>query len=243
MSDKLMKHKGLALLSVLLVGLAVAAFAAAPKCGTAASGCSSCDAGVAGPEGKAKADADPHVKLVARLDAVLKDLAAAEALVGQGKRKEALESLEKVKVVIKSMRDRADAAAKAGPPAIKGWTQDYDKALEYAAKSKRPILLDFTGSDWCGWCIKLHDEVFVKDAFKAYADKNLVLVELDFPRSKPQSDEVKKRNRALAQKYGVRGFPTIVVLDSTGKKVLGRTGYVRGGPDAFIAEVKKIIGK
>ncbi len=240
MSAKHMKHKGLTLLVVLLAGLAVAAYAAAPKCG-AGGACSSCAAGAPGPAGKAKPAADPHAKLIARLDGALKDLAVAESAVGQGKRAEALASLEKVKGVLVSLRDRAKKANSV--PEVKGWTEDLDKAKKYAAASKRPILLDFSGSDWCGWCIKLHDEVFSKDAFKTYADNNLVLVELDFPRSKKQSDAIKQRNRELANKYGVRGFPTIIVLDPSGEKILGRTGYMRGGPSAFIAEVKKIVGK
>ena len=70
-----------------------------------------------------------------------------------------------------------------------------------------------------------------------------MLVAIDFPRSKKLPDEIKQRNSKLAAKYGIRGFPTIVILDSTGKKELGRTGYVRGGPEAFIAGVKKILGK
>ena len=134
-------------------------------------------------------------------------------------------------------------AKPAAGPVVKGWTEDLDLAMKYAARTKRPIVLDFTGSDWCGWCIRLHDEVFSKDAFKDYADKNLVLVAIDFPRNKKLPDDIKRRNSKLAARYGVRGFPTIVILDSTGEKELGRTGYVRGGPAAFIAGVKKIIGK
>ena len=164
-------------------------------------------------------------------------------MVGKGEKDKALKSLGKAKAAITSMRDRAKSVAKPAVPAVKGWTEDFDKAKKYAAASKRPIVLDFSGSDWCGWCIKLHNEVFVKDEFKAYADKNLVLVELDFPRRKPQSDAIKARNQQLMKKYGVRGFPTIIVLDPTGEKVLGQTGYVRGGPKAFIAAVKKITGK
>jgi protein disulfide-isomerase len=246
MNSKLMKHKGFALLTVLLAGLAVAAYAAAPKLGSGCgSGCSSCAAGAPGHAGKAEAKAkapeNPHAKLVVTLDGMLKDLDVAESAASQGKRLEALNAIEKVKKVLKGMRDRAHTAA--NPPVVKGWTEDLDKAKEYAARTKRPILLDFSGSDWCGWCIKLHDEVFSKDDFKAYADKNLVLVEIDFPRRKAQPADIKARNSKLAAKHGVRGFPTILILDPSGEKVLGKTGYVRGGPSAFIAEVKKITGK
>jgi thioredoxin-related protein/YHS domain-containing protein len=120
------------------------------------------------------------------------------------------------------------------------WLTDYEKAKKIAKKLKRPLLLDFTGSDWCGWCIKLHKEVFSKKEFKDYAAKNLVLVELDFPARKKQSQKKAKQNKALAAKYSVRGYPTIFILDSNEKK-LGRMGYVRGGPSAFIKELRKIV--
>ena len=75
--------------------------------------------------------------------------------------------------------------------------------------------------------------------FKDFADKNLVLVEVDFPRKKEQSAEQKKANRALQEKYGIEGYPTIVVLNGDGKKV-GKLGYMKGGPKAFIAELEKL---
>lgn len=123
-----------------------------------------------------------------------------------------------------------------------GWTTDYAKGLERAKAEKKLALLDFTGSDWCGWCIKLNKEVFSQPKFKEYADKNLVLVELDFPRTKPQSDEIKARNEKLAKQFNIEGFPTIVVLNGEGKKV-GELGYMKGGPDAFVAELDKLKGK
>src|SRR5215467_1836959 len=101
------------------------------------------------------------------------------------------------------------------------------------------VMLDFTGSDWCGWCIKLHKEVFSQPEFAKYANENLVLVEVDFPHAKKQSEELKKANQALQEKYNVDGYPTIVVLNSAGEKI-GETGYVEGGPKAFIAELEKI---
>jgi thiol-disulfide isomerase/thioredoxin len=81
------------------------------------------------------------------------------------------------------------------------------------------LLVDFTGSDWCGWCIKLNREVFSKPEFQEYANKNLVLLEIDFPRSKTQSDTVKKQNEELATQYQIQGFPTVVVLNEEGRKV------------------------
>ena len=119
------------------------------------------------------------------------------------------------------------------------WQTDLNKAQQEAKSSNKLMLLDFTGSDWCGWCIKLNREVFSKPEFKQYAAKNLVLVELDFPRMKAQADSLKKQNEELASKYGIQGFPTIIVLNGEGKKV-GELGYMEGGPTAFIAELEKL---
>lgn len=121
-----------------------------------------------------------------------------------------------------------------------GWMTDFEAAQEKAAAEQKPLLLDFTGSDWCGWCIKLDKEVFSQSAFKEYADDNLVLVELDFPRNKPQSDELKAQNKALAEKYEIRGFPTILVLSPEGE-LIKQTGYQPGGAEAYVQHVKGIL--
>ena len=123
-----------------------------------------------------------------------------------------------------------------------GWSEDYDKALAQAKADKKLVLLDFTGSDWCGWCIKLDKEVFSQAEFAEYAKKNLVLVELDFPRSKEQSKELKAQNTKLQGEFKIQGYPTIIVLNSEGKKV-GELGYQPGGPKAFIAELDKLKAK
>jgi len=122
------------------------------------------------------------------------------------------------------------------------WMTDLPKAQAKAKEEKRMVLLDFTGSDWCGWCIKLHNEVFSKPEFAEYARKNLVLVEVDFPRKKKLSAEQKKANDALQQKYKIESYPTIIVLNGEGKKI-GELGYMPGGPKAFIAELEKVKGK
>ena len=85
------------------------------------------------------------------------------------------------------------------------WETDFKKALATAKTSGKYIMLDFSGSDWCGWCIKLEKEVFSQDAFKDFAEKNLVCVLVDFPRKKNQTGEQKQQNRDLATKYGIRG--------------------------------------
>lgn len=122
------------------------------------------------------------------------------------------------------------------------WHTNLEKAMEVAKKESKPILVDFTGSDWCGWCIKLTKEVFSKKAFQEYAAHNLVMVELDFPRNKMQSAETKTYNEALLKKYGVRGFPTILLLDAKGN-VVGQTGYQEGGPDSYVKHLKELLAK
>jgi len=107
------------------------------------------------------------------------------------------------------------------------WQTDYGKALEMAKSQNKRVLLDFTGSDWCGPCIELRKRVFSRPDFRAYADKNLVLVEIDYPQRKQQSAELKHQNEKLSRQYGIeeKGFPTVVLLDPAGKKVREFTGY------------------
>jgi thioredoxin-related protein len=121
-----------------------------------------------------------------------------------------------------------------------GWLNDYKKAQQEATATHKFLLLDFTGSDWCGWCRKFSKEIWSQPQFKDYARENLVLVEVDFPRAKPQSVELRKQNQELAHQYEVQGFPTIVVLNGNGQKVWQYDGYFPGGPDAFIAELEKL---
>jgi thioredoxin-related protein len=120
------------------------------------------------------------------------------------------------------------------PAFANGWGDNYKEALATAAKENKKVLLDFTGSDWCGWCIKLKKETFDQPAFKDFADKNLVLVEVDFPQGKTLSSEVKKQNDGLQEKFGVEGFPTLVLLDAKGNIIKQNSGYLPGGPKAFI---------
>ncbi len=119
------------------------------------------------------------------------------------------------------------------------WLTDASLAQQKAKQEKKLVLMDFTGSDWCPWCIKLSKEVFSTSEFKDYAAKNLVLVEVDFPRVKKQTEQQKSANQALQKKYGIEGYPTIVVLNSEGKKV-GELGYQPGGPKPFIEAIEKL---
>jgi len=129
------------------------------------------------------------------------------------------------------------AQSPAGEPSQ--WQTDAPKAVAKAKAEKKLVLLDFTGSDWCGWCIKLHKEVFSTPEFSEYAKNNLVLVEVDFPQNKPQTPELKKANEALQARFKIEGYPTIILLNGEGKKV-GELGYQPGGAKPFIAALEKL---
>ena len=118
------------------------------------------------------------------------------------------------------------------------WLTDVPKALDRAKAEKKVVLLDFTGSDWCGWCKRLDKEVFSTTEFKDYSTKNLVLVEVDFPNQKKLGPELKKANDGLKNKYKVNGFPTLVVLNGEGREIGRQVGYMEGGPKAFIAKLE-----
>jgi thioredoxin-related protein len=131
------------------------------------------------------------------------------------------------------------SAAEPAEPAKLEWLTDMQKAQEIAAKEKKDLLINFTGSDWCGWCIKLREEVFSKGEFEKALD-NFVLVEMDFP-----SDEslvppkTREQNELWQERFGIQGFPTLVLTDSQGRPY-GSVGYVPGGPPAFLAELATI---
>jgi thioredoxin-related protein len=119
------------------------------------------------------------------------------------------------------------------------WAADLPTALGQAKAANKIVLLDFTGSDWCVWCMKFDDEVLSKPEFAAYARTKLELVLVDFPKTKNQSDALKKNNDELQTKFKVDGFPTYVALNADGKEIGRQVGYLSGGPQAFIAELEK----
>jgi protein disulfide-isomerase len=129
------------------------------------------------------------------------------------------------------------------------WHTDMNKAVALSNKLKKPMLLFFTGSDWCGWCIRLQKEVLKTPEFEAWAKKNVVLVELDFPRRTPQLPEIQKQNAELQQGFQIQGFPTIYFVNAENKdgKVnfapIDKTGYVAGGPAAWLAVADGILAK
>jgi protein disulfide-isomerase len=134
----------------------------------------------------------------------------------------------------------APTAAKRAPSAPPGkafWTTDHRAALAVAKEQNKKVFMFFTGSDWCIWCKRLQAEVLSTPEFARYAADNLILLELDFPNSKPQSSAVKNQNATLARRYSIQGYPTVVVLDPNGKTI-GQLGYQEGGPAPFIKRLK-----
>jgi thioredoxin-related protein len=130
------------------------------------------------------------------------------------------------------------------------WHTDLTKATDISIKENKPLFLFFTGSDWCGWCIRLQNEVFKTPEFISWAKENVVLVELDFPRRKEQSESIKLQNAQLQQQLQVRGYPTVWFVSASktadakvNLNALGSTGYVAGGPKVWIDGANQILKK
>ena len=117
------------------------------------------------------------------------------------------------------------------------WLTDYNKAAEQAKTENRNILLAFTGSDWCPPCMLMEKEVLGTKEFKAYADKNLVLMQVDFPQGKHLPQKVQDQNADLQTKYDAEALPTFILVDKEGKVIGQQVGYLEGGPSAFIAKL------
>lgn len=121
-----------------------------------------------------------------------------------------------------------------------GWTHDFEAAKKQAAAENKDLIIDFTGSDWCGWCIKLNEEVFSHDEFKTGVKDKYVLVELDYPQDKSKlSEETQKQNAELKDKYQPKGFPTILLTDASGKPY-AKTGYQAGGPEKYVTHLDEL---
>jgi thioredoxin-related protein len=131
------------------------------------------------------------------------------------------------------------------------WLTDLPKAQAQAKKENKLVMLDFTGSDWCGWCIRLNKEVFSKPEFAEYAKKNLVLVEVDFPRNKKQTEAQKEANQALQKQYKIDSYPTLIVLNPEGRQVatlsyddaVEKPGPLKASPKPFIAKLEELKKK
>ena len=121
-----------------------------------------------------------------------------------------------------------------------GWMTNFEEAKKKATSENKSLLVDFTGSDWCGWCIRLKEEVFDKKEFADFAKDKFVLVELDFPSKKKQDPAIKAQNAELGKKYRVQGYPTILLMDSKGRP-FAKTGYQAGGPPAYNKHLTELL--
>ena len=120
------------------------------------------------------------------------------------------------------------------------WLRSYEEAVELSKQSGKPILADFTGSNWCGYCVKLKKEVFDTPQFKAWAAENVVLLELDYPRPNRQADWIIQQNNMLRQRYEIDSYPSVLILNSSGS-VIGSQGYMKGGPERWIAVANNTV--
>jgi protein disulfide-isomerase len=118
-----------------------------------------------------------------------------------------------------------------------GWLEDYDRAVQQAKDSRRPVLINFTGSDWCGYCMALHEEVFDTGVFATWAKHHVVLLECDFPRTRRLEAAQVRQNNELAMRFDIHQVPTIVVISAQGEE-LARSGYDSGGAQAWINDIQ-----
>lgn len=125
-------------------------------------------------------------------------------------------------------------------PAEAQWLVDFKEAKTRAKAENKRLLIEFTGSDWCAWCTKLDEEVLSRPEFESYAQKQFILVKVDFPRQQPLQKSQAKANQKLMEQFEVLGFPTLIVADPTGKE-LGRVGYVAGGPSRLNGSLQAIV--
>ena len=120
------------------------------------------------------------------------------------------------------------------------WQTDFSKAQVQAKSEKKMVLMDFNGSDWCPPCKALRKTVLNSQEFKDFAKDNLVLVDVDFPHQKQQTEELKKANKALAEKFSIEGYPTVIVLSPDGKELKKMVGYDGQSAKEFIADLQKL---
>jgi protein disulfide-isomerase len=125
-----------------------------------------------------------------------------------------------------------------GPP--EGWFTDFEAAERVAQEQGRPILLFFTGSDWCGPCKRLKASVLTQEHFRAYAANNLVLVYVDFPRRTKLPDALQKQNDLMAERFKVESYPTVWLLSPKGER-LGRLGGMEGGPKTYVRAIRELL--
>lgn len=126
------------------------------------------------------------------------------------------------------------------------WQTNAQEAINESLITNKPVLMFFTGSDWCGWCIKLQKEVFITGEFIEWAS-DYILLELDFPKRKKIEPEIAQQNAQLQNMLKVRGYPTVFIIqpekneNNINLKAIAKSGYVAGGPEKWIESIEKFI--
>jgi thioredoxin-related protein len=134
----------------------------------------------------------------------------------------------------------SSASAYSGGNGNGNWITDFEQAKETARTEGKDMLVDFSGSDWCYWCKKLDKEVFSKADFLSEVEKNFVLVNIDYPSdTSGQSLALQEQNKELALEYRIEGYPTVILMDAEGQPY-ARTGYIRGGPEKYLAHLNEL---
>jgi protein disulfide-isomerase len=171
---------------------------------------------------------------ISEADILLKKIEAQKRLADENKQMENERAKAELEKKVAEDKQKTEAAK---TPTFQ-WYTNFAQAQQLAQQQQKQLFVDFTGSDWCGWCIKLDEEVFSTEDFRAYAAARFICVKLDFPKRKELPAEEKQQNEQLAQKYQVRGFPTVLILQHNGE-VAAKTGYVRGGAAKFIDDLNQ----
>lgn len=150
--------------------------------------------------------------------------------------------------IAQPLKPSANTTTSSYKSSIPGWYVNVQKANVESAKTGKPILANFTGSDWCGWCMKLRREVFDTPEFQEWAKKNVVLLELDYPRKKVVPEDIKKQNADLQRAFSIQGYPTlwIFTLSNTDQGQVtinpyGKLSYIPGGPQAWIKKADEVL--
>lgn len=120
------------------------------------------------------------------------------------------------------------------------WYTNYSEAEAAAKKANKPLLLFFTGSDWCGWCKKMHQEVFSSPEFAQMVGNDFIFVDVDFPMNKKLPQQLQEQNNRLKHQYGVTGYPTVIILGPNGN-FIAETGYRPGGGKAYAEYLKQLV--
>jgi thioredoxin-related protein len=143
-------------------------------------------------------------------------------------------------VLLATQKEKSAPVSDSQQPAESLWLTDYKQAQEQAKVSNKPLLLEFTGSDWCPPCRQLQKQILSTPTFQQYAKDNFVLVELDYPRARVQAPEVAQQNQILAHRFQIEVFPTVIILNSDGKKIGELIGFdPHAGPEGYIASLEK----